>query len=53
LPSDGWSWRDEHPQDVSGCFLSAARLGCGMASLWIIMFTTMVIIALLSLMLFR
>lgn len=36
-----------------GCAMLMLRTGCGMASLWIIMFLTMVLVALVSLLFFR
>jgi hypothetical protein len=36
-----------------GCLVFLLRTGCGMASLWIIMFLTMVFVGLLSLLFFR
>jgi hypothetical protein len=44
---------DEHPQDPRGCFVLMLRTGCGMASLWIIMFMAIVFVALVSLFFFR
>jgi hypothetical protein len=53
LQQQEWSPRDEHPQDVGGCLLAAGRLGCGMMSLQLVMFITMVLIGLLSFLFFR
>jgi hypothetical protein len=44
---------DDDPRDRRGCLMLALRTGCGMASLWIIMFVTMVLVALFSLLFFR
>jgi hypothetical protein len=53
LSNGDWSSRDEHPQDIGGCLLAAGRLGCGMISLQLVMFLTMVVIGLLSFLFFR
>lgn len=44
---------EEHPQDRLGCALLALRTGCGMSLLWVIMFITMILVGLLSLIFFR
>jgi hypothetical protein len=36
-----------------GCLMLMLRTGCGMASLWIIMFVTMLLVGLVSLLFFR
>jgi hypothetical protein len=43
----------EHAQDRLGCLLFGVRLGCGMSLLWVIMFVTMVLIGLISLIFYR
>jgi hypothetical protein len=48
-----WSPKDEHPQDLAGCFIAAGRVGCGMVSLQLIMLLTMIFIAVLSFLFFR
>jgi hypothetical protein len=44
---------DLPPRDHVGCFLAAARLGCGMMILQILMALAIVAAALLSLLFFR